>query len=286
VRLSANWLILTLGYLIGSFPGIVVGATAISVGVISEAVFVGFRTHPVRNNELRKAKPVDPPLTFIDFMSFYIPLAMTSLLTLLANPIGSAALSRMPDALASLAVWPVVAGLIFMFRSMGIAYNEVVVALLDEPYSSNNLRRFSILLSSIATLILFLITATPLSNFWFVKFSALPSHLVELAQRGLWLALPLPALSVWQSWYQGAILHSRRTRGITEAVVIYLFTNGVILVSGVLWGQTTGLYIGLAALTASVFTQTGWLWYRSLPSLRKVKQRDTISPAAQPQSTL
>ena len=57
---------------------------------------------------------------------------MTSLLSLLVQPIGAAALSRMPQAIESLATWSVVGGLIFMLRSFGVAYNEVVVALLEQ----------------------------------------------------------------------------------------------------------------------------------------------------------
>jgi hypothetical protein len=34
-------------------------------------------------------------------------------------------------------------------------------------------------------------------------------------------------------------------------------------VAGVSFGLTAGLYFGLLALTASMTTQTIWLWYRS-----------------------
>ena len=43
---------------------------------------------------------------------------------MLAQPIGSAALSRMPAAIESLAVWSVVSGFLFLLRSLGFAYNE------------------------------------------------------------------------------------------------------------------------------------------------------------------
>ena len=274
VRLSADLIVLAGGYLIGSIPGIVVGTSAVAAGVVSEAIYVGFAVRPVLNRELKLAPPLKERLTLRKFLEFYMPLVMTSLLTLLANPIGSAAVSRMPDALASLAVWPVVTGLIFMLRSMGIAYNEVVVALLDRPGSYPNLRRFTGNLSVVTTVVLFLVAATPLSDFWFGKVSGLSPKLAEMARLGIWIALPLPALSVFQSWYQGAILYGRRTRGITVSVVIYLLTSAVVLGLGVSWGKATGLYIGLAALTASVLTQTIWLWLQSRGVIEQVKIRD------------
>ncbi len=278
VRFSADGLVLAGGYLIGSVPGIVVATSAVAAGVISEAIYVGLVKQPILKRELKYAKPVKVPVTLGSFLNFYVPLAMTSLLTLLANPIGSAALSRMPDALASLAVWPVVNGLVFMFQGLGVAYNEVVVALLDEPGSSHNLRRFTILLSTVTTIALFMLAATPLSKLWFVQISALPPHLADLAQKAIWIALPLPALSVMQSWFQGTILHGRQTRGITESVIIYLLTSSIVLGAGVLWGQLTGLYIGLAALGLSVLTQTTWLWLRSKPVMQRVAIRDADYP--------
>lgn len=280
VRLSANALVLGIGYLLKDVPGIVVATSAIAAGVTSEALFAGLAVRPIVNHELRLAAEASPPLTLPLFLSFYIPLAMTSLLSLLANPIGSAAISRMPQALESLAVWPVVTGLVFIFRSLGIAYNEVVVALLDQPGSSISLQRFSQLLNWLTTGALLLIVATPAAEFYFSRFTALPPDLSRMAQTGLWFALPLPALSVLQSWYQGAILYGKKTRGITESVVVYLLTSGAVLVAGVLWGRLSGLNVGLAALTLSVLTQTLWLWHRSRPVLQAVRQRDAGAEAA------
>jgi hypothetical protein len=278
IRLSADVSVLTIGYLIGSIPGIVVATCAVAAGVVSEAIYAGLVVRPVLERELKPAKKVAEPLTLRSFLDFYIPLAMTSLLTLLANPIGSAAISRMPDALASLAVWPVVTGLIFMLRSLGVAFNEVVVALLDEPLSARSLQRFTLLLSTTTTVILLLVAGTPLSGVWFQQVSALSPNLAQMARLGLWLALPLPALNVIQSWFQGAILHGRRTRGITEAVVIYLLTSAIVLGAGVAWNQISGLYIGLAALSISMLTQTMWLWQRSRTPVQAVLRRDENTP--------
>jgi hypothetical protein len=280
VRLIADGLVLAVGYLIGSIPGIVVATCAVAAGVVSEAIYAGWVVQPVIKGELRAASPVGQPLTLRSFLAFYIPLAMTSLISLLANPIGSAALSRMPEALASLAVWPVVTGLIFMLRSLGIAFNEVVVALLDEPDSSHSLRRFAVWLSAVTTVFLLIVAATPLSSFWFLQMSALPPHLASLATLGLWIAVPLPALTAMQSWYQGAILHGRQTGGITESVVLYLVASAVIMIGGVLWGKATGLYIGLIALGFSTLIQTVWLWLRSREVRRAFLIRDRIPASA------
>ena len=145
VRLSGLIVVLGVGYWLGSFPGIVVGSAAVAVAVTSEAIYIGRVVRPILRNELRPAPPVPELLTWNTFFAFYIPLALTSLITLIVNPITSAAVSRMNLAIESLAVWPVVLGLVFILRSLGVAYNEVMVALLDEPFSFPNLRKFAVL---------------------------------------------------------------------------------------------------------------------------------------------
>lgn len=263
VRLTAGLTVLFIGLAIGTLPGIVVATSAVAAGVTSEAIFAGRVVRPVLRNELADAPAVEPPLTYPVFFAFYIPLVLTSLIGLIAQPIGSAALSRMPDPISSLAVWPVVTGLVFMVRGLGIAFNEVVVALLDEPGAYAALRRFAMILIAGTTALLLLLAATPLSRLWFEVVSALPPDLSALAGIAIWIALPLPALSALQSWFQGRLLHARRTRGITEAVVIFLVVDAGILIAGVVWGGLIGLYVGLVAMVASMAAQTAWLGIRA-----------------------
>jgi len=274
VRLGADGLVLTVGYLVGTIPGVVVAASALVAGVMSEAVYAGLRARPVVDGQLKESAPVEEPLTIWSFVDFYTPLGMTALLRLLAEPLSSAALSRMPRALDSLAVWSVVTGFVFLLRSVGVAYSEVVIALLDEPRSSRALRRFMIILTTVVIVLPLIVAATPLAMVWFERVSGLRPDLAMLSRRGLWLALLMPAVAVLQSWYQGLIVHSRRTRGITEAVVIHLIMSGLVLWGGVLWGRTTGLYVGLAAVSVGRLVQTGWLWYRSRPAERLIEKRD------------
>lgn len=278
IRLSADLIVLAIGYVLGGFPGIVVATSAVAAGVVCEAIYAGIATHAVIRDELRAAAPIEPVLTFSVFMKFYIPLAFTSLLSLLIQPIGSAAISRMPNALESLAVWPVVIGLSFLFRSMGVAYNEVVVALLDESGSSPHLRRFAGLLVGFLTLLQLILVATPLADIWFRRISALSPELAQLARVGMWLALLLPGLNAIQSWYQGTILQSHLTRAIPEAVLIFLITIGGTLWAGVVWGQAPGLHVALIAFTLGMLTQSIWLWVRSRPAMAIMNARDIQHP--------
>ncbi len=278
IRLIANAITLTLSIMIGKamggLPGIIVGTCGIAVGVVVEAVYVGLRVRPVLRDELKPAPAVEPALTWRAFSDFYIPLAMTSLLLLLVQPLGSAALSRMPQALNSLAVWPVLNGMLFMMRSLGFAFNEVVVATMDEPGSVRSLRRFAGLIAGGVTAVGLLVAFTPLADFWFITVSGLPDELVTLARNGLWVALLWPAASVLQNWLQGTIVHGRKTRGITESVVVFLAVSAAALGWGANFSTITGLYVGLATFMLATLAQDVWLWVRSKPALAAAEARD------------
>ena len=281
IRLTADLLILLVGYQLGTIPGIVVGTSAVAAGVISEAIFAGLRVRPVLRDQLRHAPAAEVPMSFGPFMRFYIPLAMTSLLLLLSQPMGAAAMSRMPQALGSLAAWPVLAGLVFMFRSLGMAYNEVVVALMDEPDAARSLRRFTGWLVLGTSAAILAVAATPLADIWFAQISALSRPLSNMAGVALLLSLPLPGLNVLHSWYQGILVNSGRTRGITEAVAIFLIVSGMAMVLGILWGRITGLYVAVVALGLGASVQAIWLSIRSRTVLREKAPVPPEIPALQ-----
>jgi hypothetical protein len=272
-RFLANLTVLLIGFSIKTIPGVLVASFAQILGLICEAIYSAIRVRPILRNELKMAPPTEP-LTWRGFTGYYIPLAMTTMLIMLWQPIGTAAISRMPNPLTSLAIWPVLYGSMFILRSPGMSFNEVVVALIDKPGAWKNMRRFTIILISGTTLLFFLIAGTPLALMWFRDISALPLHLTELALNAYWFALPIPALNVLRSWFQGTILTSKQTRGIPESVVVSLSVFIAILAAGILWGDILGLYIAINALSLGTFGQTVWLWYRSRSTARSYKERD------------
>jgi hypothetical protein len=262
VRLATVSSLAFAGLALGSLPGVVVATTAIAAGVSAEALYTGLRTRGVVRGPLHDAEPLDPPLDRRGFTEFYVPLALTSLLLLLVQPIGAAAIGRMPSALASLAAWPVVNGLVFLFRSMGYAYNEVVVALMDQPGAERALRRFTLLLAAVSLLATVTIAATPLATLWFGSVSGLRPELVELARTAFWLGLLWAPLDVFRNYLQGRLVHARRTRGISESVAVFLGVSAALLAFGV-WAQPSeGLIVAMAAFVVGTVAQLGWLAWR------------------------
>lgn len=272
VRLVTIVTVLAAGYYIGTIPGVIVGATAMALGVTLEGAYAAYLTRSILKI-IRNAPPVEP-LTNKAFLAFYVPLVMTSLLNFLGSPIGSAMISRMPNPVESLAVWAVLGNLVFILRSTGVSYNEVVVALLDERGSYPHLKAFSRKLMTGIFIVSLVFTATPISRFWFNNVAALKSELAQMAVVGMWILMIVPMISVLQSLYQGTLVFSRRTTGVSQAVAAYLLSMFAVLALGVVIQKFPGVYVAGAAFAAANIAQAGWLWFRSRKILDSIRKRD------------
>ncbi len=279
VRFSADAAVLTLGYLWGRIPGIVVAACAMSAGVMVEAFYARLAVRRTLREKLRDA-PLSPrPLTTKAMLAFYVPLSLTQVLMLVINPIASAAMSRMPHALESLAAWPVVGAVNYIVRGGGGAFNEVVVALVEEKRSTQVLRRCGIVIAAGSTLFLGLLVLPPVSRIVFSGLLDLADPLPRLVWETLFLLAPMPALAVVQSYFQGLILYSRHTRSVTESVALSLVVICLALAFGVLHGAVTGLYVAVGALVVGDGLRTAWLWARSRATRARLRARDALGQA-------
>jgi hypothetical protein len=276
VRLTVGVCVLGAGLAYGRLPGIVVGTGAVACAVVAEAVYAAIAVRPALR-ELRAAPPAAVPLTGRAFLRFYLPLMVTPLINFIAMPLGSAAMSRMPRALDSLATWPVLSGASFTMRSVGFAFNEVVVSQLDRHRPVPALRRFALLLSVSASGVLLFAAATPVGLAWFAGVSALPEALLPLATHALWWLALTPAATAWQSYWQGALVHSRNTRGVTESVIVTLAVTALVLWAGVKLQIAPGLEFAAAGLLAGTIAQATWLALRARGELRQIIARDAAA---------
>ncbi|MEZ6013896.1 MAG: hypothetical protein R3F49_02170 [Planctomycetota bacterium] len=262
----------------GALDGVVVAALGVCAGVIAEALYAHGCATLVRPR--LRATPLGEPLTRAGFVRFYGPLALTPLITLFIQPIGAASMNRMPRDLESVAAWGPVHALVFLSRSVGMAFNEVVVTLAGLSGGLAALRRFALWLAGGTVAALALVAATPLGAYWFDHAQHLPPSVAELARGGALLALVMPATQVAQSWYQGLLVHRRTTRPITEAVVLYFALSlGLLQLGIVLAGRGVchwpGVYWTVATFSIASVVQTWWLHRRThsrlAPSAREAE---------------
>jgi Na+-driven multidrug efflux pump len=206
-------------------PGAWVGAAALSTGVVAEAIaarFMAARTvHEVLQRE--RGPDDDSPAHegYRAIAAFYYPLALTSLIGLTVQPMLTFFMGRAPSPVESLAVFPVVHSLSFIFRARGLSFHEAAIALMGKRLEHYpELARFAIWLGLAASGGLALIAFTPLADVWFVTVSGLTQELADFAITPARILAPLPALGVLLSFQRAILVQTRRTRPITMATVI------------------------------------------------------------------
>jgi Na+-driven multidrug efflux pump len=172
-------------------------------------------------------------------------------------------MSQLPVPLMTLAVWPTLNSLIFMLRSAGIAYSEVVIALLDHPDGRKQLRRFAMTLSLVLSAPILILCLTPLIDVWFLKFIGLKPEMAQLGKSALWFALFLPAITTWGCYFEGILVHAKRSNSVTEAVIFFTSTLFIFLYLVVKQQSMPGLNAAVCAMTLGSLAQTLWLWWRS-----------------------
>ena len=203
-------------------PGAAIGAIALSAGVVAEAAASRWMARHVVAQLLAEAEASSSSaLSLREIGRFYYPLALTSVISLITGPLVTFFLGHSRSPIESLAVWPVISAFVFLFRSGGIGYQEVAVALIGTRHDHiPEVRRVAGLLAAAATLALGVIVFTPAADFWFRVVAGLQSDLRRFAIGPARILVLLPALEYFLSFQRARLIVARKTRLVTVATAI------------------------------------------------------------------
>ncbi len=252
IRLISMSLTALILYLKFTFPGAVVASLSLSVGVTVEAIASKFMSLKIIEKiKSTKNTKDDKGLSYKEIISFYYPLALTSMLSLGVHPLVTFLLGQSRMAIESLAVLPVINALVFVFRSVGLSYHEVFIALLGENGEGyRRLRNFGLLTGISSTILLTAITATPLANIWFHSISGLSIELTQFSILPAIVVSIMPSLTFLISVQRAIQVYSRNTSPLTFATIIEVVVIIVVLFVGIKFFDLVGV---LAAGIAYVF---------------------------------
>jgi len=259
IRLLSN--ITTIGacFVMGGMGGALTGACAMSAGVVAEAIFIGVAARGVVRERLPLRDAGTPELTVPRFAEFYLPLVVTAFLDFLIQPLASGALTRMPAAIDSLALWPVIGGLMFLLRGPAFALNEVVIASLARHEDNTVVRRFTWRLVGLSLCIGLGFVATPFGGWWFERVVRLPVELVDTARMVMWLALPALVAAPFKSLFAATLVHRRRTRGISIGTLVSVASFGTVVGLSIAFPPPAGIYAVVGAMSVAALGQVLWL---------------------------
>jgi hypothetical protein len=205
----------------------------------------------------------EPELSFGSIARFYYPLALTSVIGLTTQPILTFFMGRAPAPVESLALFPVVMALYFVFGTFGLSYQEAAIALLGRGGEHRReVGRFARGLAVAASGGLALIAFTPLARVWFEGVSGLEPGLAALAFLPAQIIAVAPALSVLMGFQRALLVQARRTRPITVATAIEV-TAIALLFPLYGWGfGLMGVTAAMAALVTGRSLGVAFLWWR------------------------
>ncbi len=253
VRLSAMAATGIILALVFRLPGALVGGGALGIGVIAEAAASRFMArHCVRALEAQSDEACDfgRTLTRGKVGRFYVPLALTSFLSFAVNPLTSFFLGRSRMPIESLAVKPIVMGLAFLFRTGGIAGQEVVIALFgDQAENRKLLRRLTRTIGLVSMAGMAVLTFSPLAMVWLKTISGLSPEMAAFALLPARLLILLPLLEAILGYQRGALVRAHDTNPVAAAVVAQIG-----MVVAVFW--LTIVPLGMIGAVAAGLAQT------------------------------
>lgn len=252
--------------------GVLIGASALSSGVIMEALASRFMVSKfVKNVKQKFGNDISHNLSYQEIVKFYYPLALTSFISLGIHPVVTFFMGRSDRALESLAVLPVLNSLVFFFRSFGLSYQEVGIALMGENDHYIKLKNFAVVLGIAVVAGLGLVSFTPLSEVWFQRVAGLSPTLSEFSKFPLMLYTIFPATTVIINFQRAILVYSRKTEPITYATIIEVAGIIFTLIVAIKFFSIVGV---VAAVIAYTLGRTAAILYLTVPfsrARRKVK---------------
>ena len=245
------------------YAGVIIGSTALMIGVTAEAIYATIAVQPILKDHLGSdaSTTVEQALSYRELFWFHLPLAATSLLILLVQPMVSISLSRSSTPTLALAAWSVVFQIMLVMRAPAFALPEVVIALTDGERTFAPLKRFTLSLTAVNSIVMILLALTPLLSFYLFVVQDTTEEVAAMVRVGAFLFIPLPALAIMISWIRGLLIDARTTRIVNAGMAINLALSAVILIMGVQF-QWPGISSAAIAMTVAAVAELAFLWWR------------------------
>jgi len=184
-------------------------------------------------------------------------------------------------AVESLAVLPVVSSLVFIFRSLGLSYQEVNIALIgNKKQNYEVLRNFAVILGVTVTVLISVLAFTPLAELWFINISGLSQELADLSFLPLKIMILLPALTVLLNFQRSLLLISGNTGPISIATALELIVIIAVLLVGIVFLNL----IGVVAASIAFVTGKGLSTLYLVPRQSAVLKGWKVKAGARPQA--
>ena len=256
IRLISMVLTALVAYFMFEVGGASVGAMSLSAGVFAEAIASRLMVRKLVKSLLKDEGDISEgnPLSYKDIIEFYTPLAASSMLSLGIRPLVTFFMGRSRFAIESLAVFPVIYGLVAMFFTFGWSFQEACIALVGRQFEQfKRLKNFALGLGLFAAGGLFLIAFTPMGIGWFRDISGLSTELTHFSMSPTRIIAIIPLLHVLVCFLQSSLIAGRYTRAVIKSTAIEVTAIVLFLFIGIHYFDMVGITVAELALIAGRF---------------------------------
>lgn len=254
-RLATLVLVVLLGVGDGRISGTLLGGIAMSLSVIVEAGAVTFWGRPlVRRYIWLRDESSDAAAESPDTRAlwrFYVPLGLTDVMRVAAQPLLVAGIARATNPALALAAWPLANGLVNLVASGAMAFQEVVITFLKRGTSFHTLGRIIGGVGVLLSCFLALLLVTPLRGIYFDTIIDAPPLIEPLAVQASMLMVALPLLYAVRNLYRAGLIARQRTDDVQRAMVVNLCVLVASLTIGVAFSAQNGAWLAAGAMLAA-----------------------------------
>ncbi len=245
----------------GRLPGAQVAAWTLEIAVVTEAIATTLFALPLVRQEILHLPERAEPLTAQAIWKFHTPLAATTLLTLLAQPLTAAALARLAFREQTLAAWPVAYMVLLVIRGWGLSLQEITIAQARHEEARPTLYRFAWIVGGVTSAFALLIVITPLLAFYSKQVLRLSPILQSYVFVGVMVGLFMPLTTSLGSWARGILVFHGNTKSIYRGMGINLTTHVSLLILGVVL-KLPGMWVAAVAFTVAAVVEYLYLLRR------------------------
>ena len=243
-----------------NMAGAAIGGAALMLAVAAEAVFIWRVAMPdVRKLLATPLRVGQRALTYRRATQFHLPLAVTSLLTMLVHPAIERGLASTADAERNLAAWPLVFSILLTMRAGGMAYQEVVISLNESESHHRTLRNFTMRLGGALSGFMLVFSFSPLASLYLTFAVGLSAHLHGLVILGAQAGVLLPLFTTLHSYFRALLMLSYRTGAIYQAIALGFATTAAVVWGGIGMGME-GILAASLGLTIGHVVELAYLY--------------------------
>lgn len=242
-------------HFVASIPSITVVAVALVASVAAEAGFTHWASRSVIRSELAFDEPGGRPLTQALLAKFHLPLTATTMVTILSQPLISAALARSPQPILALDSFQVASSIIWLHRTVVFALPEVVITMFESGRNALQLKRFCVLVGLWNSGLMALCAITNLDSWIFrVVLGVQNEATIRSAHLCLSMSCLLPLIGALQSYLRGVLAVHHLTVSRLAAIMVGLTCMVALLGLGVIL-RWPGVVTASVALTVALLAE-------------------------------